>query len=200
MQKLFKELTTLDTRCYDQFYLSEDILMEHAADGMSDYIHHHYSEYKRIIIVCGSGNNGADGIALARLLHQDYEVSLYLPLGAKSKMAKLQYKRAQAIGVIECKKIESCDILVDALFGSGLSRSLDAKSSKLLQQMNQTDAIKIACDIPSGLQLDGLVQPKSFKADITLSMGALKLGMFSDRAKDLVGDIFVIDLGVSRNI
>jgi len=200
MQKLFKELSTLDQRCYEHFCLSEDILMEHAADGMADYIHQHYSDHERIIIVCGSGNNGADGIALARLLHQDYEVSLYLPLGAKSKMAKLQYKRAQAIGVIECKKIEACDILVDALFGSGLSRPLDTKSQKLLQKMNQLTAIKIACDIPSGLQLDGLVQPESFRADITLSMGALKLGMFSDSAKDIVGDITVINLGVSRNI
>ena len=91
MQNLFTEVSSLDQRCYKDFALSEDILMEHAADGMADFIHNQYDDHESICIVCGGGNNGADGIALARLLHRDFDVSLYLSFGARSTMTKLQY-------------------------------------------------------------------------------------------------------------
>jgi hydroxyethylthiazole kinase-like uncharacterized protein yjeF len=200
MQNLYNEVASLDRRCYEQFKLSEDILMEHAADGMSDYIRSHYDKNKKIIIVCGAGNNGADGIALGRLLNIDYDVSLLLPFGVKSEMAKLQFSRSQALHVRLINSLQPCDILVDALFGSGFSRSFDDKTKELLQQMNKTDAIKIACDIPSGLHLDGSLEDDSFSADITLSMGALKLGMYSDKAKDIVGKSHVLNLGLSRHL
>jgi hydroxyethylthiazole kinase-like uncharacterized protein yjeF len=200
MQNLFNEVASLDRRCYEQFNLSEDILMEHAADGMADYIRQNLLDKSRIIIVCGAGNNGADGIALARLLHVDFDVSILMPYGAKSKMAILQLQRAKAIDVDVIDSLEPCDILVDALFGSGFSRSFDEESKKLLQKMNSLKAFKIACDIPSGLHLDGTLQEFSFVADITLSMGALKLGMYSDMAKDILGKVSVLDLGVSKKI
>ena len=66
--------------------------------------------------------------------------------------------------------------------------------------MNDLLADKIACDIPTGLSLDGTVQEVTFIADVTLTMGALKQGMFSDAAKEVVGDVYVIDLGVSRQV
>ncbi len=200
MQNLYKEVASLDRRCYEEFNLSEDILMEHAADGMADYIRSNYDNDKKILIVCGGGNNGADGIALARLLHVDYDVSIMLPFGAKSEMAKLQFLRLKSLHVRVVKSLCKCDILVDALFGSGFSRDFDEKTTKLLESMNSLNAIKIACDIPSGLHLEGTLQESSFIADVTLSMGALKLGMFSDMAKDVVGKIYVLDLGVSRKI
>ena len=83
MQNLYNEVASLDKRCYEQFKLSEDILMEHAADGMADYIRSHYDEDKKIIIICGAGNNGADGITLGRLLNVDYDVAIILPFGVK---------------------------------------------------------------------------------------------------------------------
>lgn len=200
MQNLFTEVGSLDQRCYNDFALSEDILMEHAADGMADFIHNQYSDHERICIVCGAGNNGADGIALARLLHGDFDVSLYLSFGVRSTMTKLQYQRAQAVGVKIVDELQECDILIDALFGSGFSRSFDEETKELLQAMNDLDADKIACDMPSGLRLDGTMEKESFVADVTLTMGALKRGMFSDAAKEIVGSVYVIDLGVSRKI
>ncbi len=198
MQKLFKEVSSLDERCYNEFDLSEDILMEHAADGMRQYIQHHFDTSHTIVIICGAGNNGADGIALARLLHAEHTISIYLPYGAKSPMAKLQLRRAEKIGVQIAKTVEPANIIVDALFGSGFSRTFDADTKTLLKQLNQSHAIKIACDIPSGLHLDGTLEEQTFKADVTLTMGALKLGMFSDTAKDVVGEIHVLNLGLSR--
>lgn len=200
MQNLYTEIATLDKRCYEQFFLTEDLLMEHAADGMADYIRKHFSPDSKIIIVCGAGNNGADGIVLARLLNGDYDVAMMLPFGAKSEMAQLQLRRAKALHVTVIEALEPCDILVDALFGSGFSRTFDTHTQELLEQMNSVNAVKIACDMPSGLHLDGTLEDSSFIADITLTMGALKRGMYSDGAKEIIGDVHILDLGISRHL
>jgi len=200
MQNLYEEVNSLDKRCYHQYALTEDILMEHAAEGIHQYIRQKFSLGSRIQIVSGSGNNGADGIVLARLLHPDYRVTLYLPRGVKSPMAKLQLSRAEALGITSTEGLQTCDVLVDALYGSGFSGEFDEETQHLLQNMNALHAHKIACDMPSGLSLDGTAAEKSFIADITLTMGALKRGQFSDSAKNLTGIIQVVDLGVSRTL
>lgn len=191
MQKVFDEAASLDNRCYEEFFLSEDILMEHAASGMAEYIRNNFVKNSKITIVCGSGNNGADGIALARLLHGDFDVSLLYAKKPTSKMALLQAKRAQSIGVKESKELQCCDVLVDAVVGTGFSGEFSAELKKLIEDMNSLDAFKIACDVPSGYR---------FIADVTLTMGALKKRMFLDDAKESVGEIKVLDLGISREI
>lgn len=198
MQNLFQEVYSLDERCYSKYGLSEEILMEHAAEGMHRSIRQSFPEGSCVVIVCGSGNNGADGIVLARLLHPDYQVSLLLPRGAKSPMAQTQLERVKALGLSIASKLETCDVLVDAFYGSGFSGEFDVPSLELIKAMNAMPAFKIACDMPSGLHLDGTLAKESFIADVTLTMGALKRGQFSDAAKGAVGDLQVIDLGVSR--
>ena len=191
MQNLFYEVNSLDKRCYDEFFLSEDILMEHAADGMAKYIQKRFKKGSSVILVVGSGNNGADAIALSRLLHKDFNVYLYLAKELKSPMAKLQYKRAKAIGVKEITELFECDILVDAIVGTGFNGEFNDKLNTLIDKMNSLKAFKIACDTPSGYK---------FFADVTLTMGALKIDQFLDKNKDYVGKIKVINLGVSREV
>ena len=191
MQKLFDEVTSLDKRCYDKFALNEDILMEHAANGMADFIKTNFLKNSKVTIVCGSGNNGADGLALARLLHGNFDVKVLYAKEPKSPMALLQQKRNNSIKVPTIKTIKECDILVDAIVGTGFRGDFDENISSLMQTMNETKAYKIACDVPSGYR---------FYADVTLTMGALKKDMYLDKHKDFVGDIKVIDLGVSRGI
>ena len=191
MQKIFDEVATLDNRCYEKFALSEDILMEHAANGMASFIRDKFVKNSTIIIVCGSGNNGADGIALARLIHGDYDVGVYYAKEPKSEMAKLQTKRTKSIGVSILDELYDADILVDALLGTGFSGELSSELSILMDIMNSLDAYKIACDIPSAYK---------FYADITLTMGALKKSMFLDSHKEFVGEIKVLNLGVSRSV
>lgn len=191
MQKLFEEVASLDDRCYKEFYLSEDILMEHAASGMAEYIRNNFKKNAKVTIVCGSGNNGADGLALGRLLHGDFDVTLFYAKPAKSKMALLQKQRATSIVIKESTQLLACDVLVDAIVGTGFSGEFEVEMSQLIEQMNSMDAFKIACDVPS-LYL--------FEANITLTMGALKKRMFLDDAKEFVGEIKVLNLGVSRDI
>ena len=191
MQKLFDEVNSLDKRCYEKFLLSEDLLMEHAASNMALYISEKYSSFESILIVCGSGNNGADGITLARLLHTKFDVNLYLAATPKSSMAQLQLQRAKTLDIKIVNELFNADIIVDCLFGTGLNKPLDEKSINLLNTLNSYNSFKIACDIPSGI---------AFEADITITMGALKTSLFSDMAKDYVGEIIVADLGVQREI
>jgi len=200
MQNLFYEVDSLDKRAYEEFYLSEDILMEHAANGMADFIKKNHADKKSILIVCGSGNNGADGISLARLLYLNYDVRLHIHSEPSSKMAKLQLKRTLALGIKINKEIVDADIIVDALFGSGLNRDMNQESSSLLQKINFFTGIKIACDIPSGLNKDGQLYKDTFIADTTLTMGGIKHGLYSDKAKEVVGQVVLLDLGLPREL
>jgi len=73
MQPLYKSTYPLDKRCYEEYNLTEDVLMEHAANGMAKYIKENFKEQSSVLIVCGVGNNGADGLVLARLLEGLYD-------------------------------------------------------------------------------------------------------------------------------
>ena len=200
MQKLFDEVGSLDTRCFDEFGLSEAILMEHAAQGMAEFIRKKFPKNAKVLVVCGSGNNGADGIALARLLYKDYDVRWFMLNAPKSPMAILQHTIAHKIGMRITLDLNECDVLVDALFGTGFNGELDYEAKAVMQTINKRNAYKISCDIPSGLKRNGQCDEYIFKADTTLTMGALKKAMFSDAAKDYVGKIKVLDLGISRTI
>jgi hydroxyethylthiazole kinase-like uncharacterized protein yjeF len=190
----------MDKRCYDKYGLSEDILMEHASNAISDYIKHHFQPKSKILIVCGVGNNGADGIALARLLYGQYEVKLFIPFELKSDMAKLQLKRASLVGIKVVTEINEADIIVDALFGAGLKRELDEKSILIIERLNSMSGFKIACDIPSGIDAKGNPNPIVFRANVTITMGALKEALYGDNAKDYIGEIICADLGVTREL
>jgi hydroxyethylthiazole kinase-like uncharacterized protein yjeF len=174
--------------------------MEHASISMMNFIDKHFKKNQKILIICGAGNNGADGIALARLLHTKYKVSLYIPFGVNSTMGKLQLTRAQSLNIKITSKINKYDVVVDCLFGSGLDRTLDVESVEIINTLNASKAYKIACDIPSGINKEGQVKSCAFYANTTITMGALKRSLFTDAAKEYVGNIIVANLGIQRKL
>lgn len=174
MQNLYIQTASLDQRAVAEFGLTETLMMEHAAMEMERIIRERFAHDSVVLIVCGHGNNGADGRILARLLEGDYSVCLKHNIH------------------------QHYDVIVDALLGSGLNRPLDSLTQDLLKSLNAANAFKIACDVPTGLYANGSLDPYAFKADITVTMGALKLGMFSDAAKNVIGEIIVANLGISR--
>ena len=198
MQPLYKSCYPLDTRCYEEYALTEDILMEHASMGMANYIRANFKEKSSVLIVCGVGNNGADGIVLARLLQDFYNVKLYIPFGVKSVTAKIQLKRVETLDIEFVDEVEEADVIVDAIFGAGLSRELDEKTRRLIVELQALNGFKIACDIPTGIDEDGNPFPMAFFVDVTITMGALKEALYSDMAKDFVGEIICVDLGISH--
>ena len=197
MQKVFENCNLLDKRCYEEYGLSEELLMEHAASGMARYIQEHFPSGSKVLIVAGPGNNGADGIALARQINGDYNVKLYMPFGISSAMAELQWERAHLVGAKKIDQLTDADVVVDAIFGAGLNRILNEETIELLHKLNALKGYKIACDIPTGISQKGTLMPLGFQADVTITMGAYKEALFLDEAKDLVGKIIRVDLGVS---
>mgnify|MGYP000349241939 CR=1 FL=1 len=196
MQKVFAHCGALDNRCYETYHLNEDILMEHAAIGMHNFITNKFKPPMSVLIVCGTGNNGADGMALARLLHPQYQVKLYLPFGVKSDMAKLQLKRVSSIGIKLIDEIEDATIVVDCLLGSGAKGELKIQYKQVISQLNALNGYKIACDIPSGISSSGNSLGEIFRADTTITMGGYKEALFLDETKDFIGKIIKVNLGV----
>lgn len=198
MQNIYKQTGFLDTRAVEEFGLNNEILMENAANVLEQQIDKNAHSNSMIIVVCGSGDNGADGLALARKIHKKYNTKVFMPLDSKSELNKLQKARALKAGIQFIDKLFLCDIVVDCLFGSGFSGELDFNTRDIIETMNKIARFNIACDIPSGINKDGIINDAAFSANLTIAMGALKLAYFSDKAKDFIGELKVANLGLSR--
>ncbi|MCH4607598.1 NAD(P)H-hydrate dehydratase [Helicobacter pylori] len=203
MLSVYEKVNALDKRAIEELFLSEDILMENAAMALERAVLQNASLGAKVIILCGSGDNGGDGYALARRLVGRFKTLVFEMKLAKSPMCQLQKERAKKVGVVikaweEKNEDLECDVLIDCVVGSafkgGLEPFLDFES------LSQKARFKIACDIPSGIDSKGRVDKRAFKADTTISMGAIKSCLLSDRAKDYVGELKVGHLGVFNPI
>ena len=151
----------------------------------------------KALVLCGSGNNGGDGYALARRLcgKSGIDCSVILLSQPKTEEAISQRKMAEAAGVqiFESlppdEELSSFDVIVDCILGTGFKGDLREPVADIINKVNKLPAYKIACDIPTGLR---------FKADTTITMGCLKSILFSDAAKESCGKIIVADLGIAR--
>ncbi len=201
MKNLYLDTRILDERASKKFGLSEELLMENAAAGIANFIRKKFKKGVRVLGVCGSGNNGADVLCALRMLDGEFECEFILASKNLKSLAAKQLERAKFAGVRESKDVEnslnSAKCLIDGLFGSGLNRNLDEKQIELISKINASTAYTIACDMSSGLSSEGKVLGACVKADTTITMGARKLALYSDAAKDFVGKIKVADLGIS---
>ncbi|WP_172197329.1 NAD(P)H-hydrate dehydratase [Campylobacter sp. RM16188] len=199
MKKLFLNTSKLDETACLKFGLSNEILMENAANALAKHVHKRVKKGAKILGVCGSGNNAADVAAALRMLSGEYECELFLAFDKQNETLKTQLDRAFKLGVKPVKKIGKYKCIIDGIFGSGLNRNLDKKTINLINSLNEIKAYKIACDIPSGLNELGNSCGAVFKSDITITMGAAKIGLYSDFAKDFTGKIKVADLGLAAS-
>lgn len=196
MQNVFKETRLLEKRAIDKFLLTEEILLENASLGLKNIITALTHPKSLIYIICGGGNNGADGLALARKLDGDYNVRVYMASEPKSPMCEREFFRCKSVGIHFVNKLYSSDVVVDCLYGSGFRGEISPLNLELLTTMNKMARLNIACDLPSGImQRNAKI---AFRADHTIAMGALKVDLLSEWAKDFIGKLWVVDLGVSR--
>ncbi|MCQ2851107.1 NAD(P)H-hydrate dehydratase [Helicobacter pylori] len=203
MLSVYEKVDALDKKALEEWLLSEDILMENAAMALERAVLQNASLGAKVIILCGSGDNGGDGYALARRLIGRFKVLVFEMKLAKSPMCQLQKERAKKVGVVikaweEKNEDLECDVLVDCVVGSAFKGELEPFLD--FESLSQKARFKIACDIPSGIDSKGRVDKRAFKADTTISMGAIKSCLLSDRAKDYVGELKVGHLGVFNQI
>ncbi len=203
MLSVYEKVDALDKRVLEEWLLSEDILMENAAMALERAVLQNASLGAKVIILCGSGDNGGDGYALARRLAGRFKTLVFEMKLAKSPMCQLQKERAKKVGVVikaweEKNEYLECDVLIDCVVGSAFKGELESFLD--FESLSQKARFKIACDIPSGIDSKGRVDKRAFKADMTISMGAIKSCLLSDRAKDYVGELKVGHLGVFNQI
>ncbi|UOS00163.1 NAD(P)H-hydrate dehydratase [Helicobacter pylori] len=203
MLSVYEKVNALDKRALEKFNLSEDILMENAAMALERAVLQNASLGTKVVILCGSGDNGGDGYALARRLVGRFKTLVFEMKPAKSPMCQLQKERAKKVGVVikaweEKNEVLECDVLIDCVVGSNFKGELEPFLN--FESLSQKARFKIACDIPSGINSKGRVDKKAFKAHMTISMGAIKSCLLSDRAKDYIGELKVGHLGVFNQI
>ena len=174
-------------------------LMELASASISNIIASYPG--KRVLILCGGGNNGGDGYSLARnLSFMGKDVKVYSAIEPSSELCLLNSRLYKEYSDFVDDIDDDFDIIVDSIFGSGFHGRLSSEIKALFDRINSCNALKIAVDIPSGINGNtGEVSPGTFKANITLAIGGLKTGYYSPEAIHLCGDIRFIDIGLFQN-
>ncbi|ANE35048.1 carbohydrate kinase, YjeF-related protein [Campylobacter hyointestinalis subsp. lawsonii CCUG 27631] len=201
MKNLYFDSDKFDKNAISSYFMSELILQENAANGVANLIKNKLELGSKILIICGGGNNASDAIAVARMLEGDYECKLFFTTSNLNENCKTQLKIAKQIGVKICENLslDGVKCVVDGIFGSGLNKNLNNEISQILNLINDFKALKIAIDFPSGLEKNGRILGACFKADFTITMGVRKLGLYSDAAKDFVGEIICVNLGICES-
>lgn len=178
-------LTSDQTRAWDDFTISREPisspdLMERASKAFVDWFVRHFDTTERIGIICGKGNNGGDGVVIGRLLcDRGYDARIH-----KVGEGSINYS--------------AFTLLIDAIFGSGLSRSVDGIYAEAIRSINSAKAIKIAVDVPSGLRIDAPSQGEIVKADHTVTFQTPKLSFMFPENAEYVGEWHVVDIGLSK--
>jgi NAD(P)H-hydrate epimerase len=157
-------------------------------------------------IFCGPGNNGGDGLVVARLLElQHRPVTVYVSMTAKlsddsqTNLDRLPRRRyLKVVDIDGTYTMPSEGMIIDALFGSGLNRPLDLPWSKYVEEMNATNLPVISIDMPSGLYADSLSPGPRIKADHTLSLQTPKLAFYQKECAADCGLIHVLDIGLHK--
>ena len=202
----------VDRSAIEELGIPSLVLMENAAIGVVDAIGEIYEEAGSAAIFCGPGNNGGDGLAIARhLAVRGYEVKVFLAAGRRGMRGDAEVQlgicRRQGLAIQEVADEDSvvealeeaggADLIVDALFGTGLSKPLEGLLADLVQGLNDLPVPRISVDLPSGLN-GSRSEPLGphVEADLTVTFAAPKIAHVFPPASESVGELVVTDLGI----
>ncbi len=188
------------------------LLMENAADALEREIGRAHPDWRTVVVVCGPGNNGGDGLAAARLLAGRGlapRVFTLRPLEHYRGDAAENARRARAAGLTPTlldsaagrtafsRALDEADGVVDALFGTGLARPLDGLAARVVAAINRSGRPVVSADLPSGLSSDsGERIGPAVRADQTVAFGAPKVCHVAFPARALCGSVVVADIGI----
>jgi len=204
-----EEMKKYDNNTVEKIGIPGMVLMERAALTVMEEIVKYNTDRKaeetKVFVMVGMGNNGGDGLALARLLaEQGYQVTVQC-VGEEAK-ASLQWKQQREIlrnfpaTVGSNLPRQEYDILVDALFGVGLSREVTGCYQEAIRQFNQSKGYKMAVDIPSGLDADtGRILGEAVKADVTVTFGFCKRGLVFFPGCEYAGIVITTEIGITEH-
>ncbi len=203
-----KQIRELDAHTIEHEPISSIDLMERASREFVHWFVQRVALTKRIGIVCGTGNNGGDGLAVARmLLEWGYNVRVWIVKGLvpqsedfKVNLGRLKNKTEVFEIVTESDQglFADRDVIVDAIFGSGLSRPVEGIYGQAIRCINASNARIIAIDIPSGLSADGPSGGEIVRANHTVTFQCPKLAFFFPQSFQYTGEFTSIDIGLNK--
>ena len=210
------EMQNLDKRAINELGIPGIVLMENAGRLTVDSLVSHFGDPlgKIITIFVGPGNNGGDGLVIARHLHQKgclVQICFLVPADKLQGDAAINLKIVNSLD-ITCKEIlteeavaginlDNNQVVVDALFGTGLRREISGHFAAVIELINQGNRPVVSVDIPSGLDSDsGQILGCSVRADLTVTYGSAKLGQFCYPGAALCGELEVADIGIPPHL
>ncbi len=194
---LSEQIKAMDETCGTD----SDILMQNAANAVLNRLVGENILNSKICIVCGKGNNGGDGYALACFLKKRGVLASVVAVEKPSSALAIKYYNlfAEAGGTVydSIENVEKPNVIIDCIFGFSFHGKLEGKYAKTVEHINQSGAFIVAVDLPSGLTADtDEVNSVCVKADITCTFTALKLALASYPAKEHCGKVFIEDIGI----
>lgn len=224
-----EEMQRADHNTIEHFKMPQLVLMERAALAARDLIRQRWPEIfadePKVLIACGNGNNGGDGAALARLLFlSGCDVTVFVGGGRekyspamRTQMEILERYREQGDKTLHILTDEEwiltgdvqrqgervdfagCGLVIDALFGIGLSREITGIFREKIEWLNRLSGRKVSLDIPSGISAqDGSEFGCAFRADLTVTFGFQKRGMLFYPGRDVSGEVKTADIGITK--
>lgn len=193
------EMKKVDTETIERIGIPGIVLMERAALSVASLIMENEPVTKTVQVIAGVGNNGADGLAICRMLYLKGYNTCTCVIGDINKATedfKTQLRINENLGISIVEDFADCDIFVDAIFGVGLSREVEGKYKDAVEYINNQRAKVYAVDIPSGIDgSTGEVLGVAIKADYTVTFGFHKVGTVLYPGADYCGKVIVSDIG-----
>ncbi len=196
------QMKELDRYTIQEMLVPSEVLMERAALSVMEVLEEKRESLDRTLVVCGPGNNGGDGAAIARLLHlKGYPAHIYCP-GDPEKFSEdllrqLTIAQKYQVPLVNNPQWDEYTTIVDAVFGVGASREVEGVYAELIGNMNQSTARKVAVDVPSGICSDsGRVLGTAFQAEETVTFGFQKRGLCLYPGAAYAGKVSVKDIGI----
>lgn len=175
-------------------------LMETASRAVAEAVrtHHRDAAGRGVVVVCGPGNNGGDGYGCARWLASwGIPVRVWSLSGHSKGDAAVMREACRSLGVPSCSGLGEAGLVVDAVFGTGITRNVEGAYADVLRAMNEAGCPIVAVDIPSGLHTDtGAALGVAVRATRTVTFGWTKLGLLAEPGADLAGEVEVADIGL----
>jgi len=207
------QMQALDRRTIEEAGVPGTTLMERAGVGVLSCLQQQIGALrgKTITVLCGKGNNGGDGFVVARLLIKQrahVQVLTMAPAKELSRDAAVMYRqliRAAGKAVIKpfssvrqvLSMLQNSDVIIDALLGTGLSSPVTGQYAEAIKSINQARRMTVAVDLPSGIHADtGTALGQAVLADLTVTLGLPKLGLFQNHGIDHAGRIEIADIGI----
>jgi NAD(P)H-hydrate epimerase len=211
------EVRTFDAWAINELGVPGIVLMENAGRSCAQFIIETLSKIKKpkVCIFCGIGNNGGDGFVIARHLMNagfavtvvvcgsiakikgDARINFDILIGLGIKIERLDMEGADDFDGRVTKLTQDANMIVDAIFGTGLTGTLRDEYKQLIESINELGCPILSVDIPSGLDCDaGIPLGASIKANCTVTFVAVKKGFVFENTRTYTGDIFVASIGV----